>query len=138
MISDIRTFISTQILALYPDFREWKDAFNIENIPSTIFNKSFHIFYTIPNADKMQTTIMDSIDVTLKLFFKGERDTQIALDSAMDTAHLIRLNIISKSATPSGYLSIDNNSIEASPLESNDNKIVITLTFTAKKYFTNC
>lgn len=137
-ISTVRADFLALIKEIIPTAKEWKDAFNFENIPSTIFNNSVHISYSVDSVEKGQTTITDSINVVVRLFFSGNRNPQEALDSAMDTSHLVRLNCISISNKPEGYLSIDSVSIIPEALDTNDNKMIVTLTFNAKKYFTNC
>jgi hypothetical protein len=138
MISGVRTIFRNFILTVDPTFKEWVDAFNTDNVPSSIFNKTYHIFYSIPNSVRGQTTTTDEINITVKLFFSGHRIPQSALDAAMDTAHLIRLQCTSRSLTPVGYLGIECTSIVPEALSTNDNKFIVTLTFTAAKYFTNC
>jgi len=130
MISDIRSFIKARILAEDADFKEWKDGFNRDNIPSTLFNKSFFISYSLPSNIKTDSSWTDdSVSASAELFFKGYINIQDALDSAMNTAD----NIYRRASNSVNYTNeikkVDGVSIIPEPLISNDNSIIITITW---------
>ncbi len=131
MISDVRSYVSARILEIDSDFREWNDGFNKDNIPSSLLDKSFFVEYGLETPDQENTFITDTIAVTLTVFFKGFRNVKVALDSSMDLADDIRINVLSKAKLgASNYLNITNLSMESSPIdESNDNSIAIEMTF---------
>lgn len=131
MISGARSYISARILEIDSDFEEWEDGFNKDNIPSSLMDKSFFIEYALETPTQENTFIIDTTSATLTLFFKGFRNIKEALDSSMDLADTIRINVLSKAKIATGnYLNIINLSLVPSPIdESNDNSIAIEMTF---------
>ena len=65
------------ILTTQCGFTEWTDAFNIENIPSTILDESWHIDF----GDTLKATTLGGnvqgveVGIIIQLFFKSFRDT---------------------------------------------------------------
>lgn len=138
MISSIRKYIKSQVSAVDSDFKEWKDVFNIENIPSNIYNKSYHLIYSINSTEKLQGIITYSIGVTLTLFYKADRTVQDNFDLAMDTANDISLRVCNihnvyefqeVEDLDAAILDPNINSIIPSNPVSNDNRIIITMEF---------
>jgi len=144
-ISKVRDYTIQQVLGVDSDFKEWTDGFNSENIPSTLFNKAFHIFYTIPSIVDGQSYITNSVSLTLKLFFKGYRDPAEAIDTAMDTASDI-VAAMKSIHNVQLYRSTDDLPIQnvvplsqiAEPLENNDNNVIITMEFDMNIIQTTC
>jgi hypothetical protein len=125
-------------LAVDSDFREHKDGFNDENIGRNIFNKSYHITMSNPsNADTDGCRIEDDISVTAKLFFKGGKTSKIqgVLDAALDTGHNYKLKASNFNDFPSVIKRVVGNSVVPSPLDTNDNSIIITVEFTVLSIF---
>ncbi len=136
MISDVRTYLKAQLIATNSDFREWRDGFNRDNIPKSVFNKSFFISYS--NSSNNLTSgqmVDDNISATVELFFKGFRDPQEAIDVAMDLAHLFKLRASDPCNFTSGIKHVVGNSITPEPVVSNDNSIIITLDFSLRMIF---
>lgn len=131
MISGIREYIDDRVKEIDSDFSEWEDGFNMENIPSTLMDKSFFVEYGISSVADDKTLIIDTIEVTLRLFFKGFRNVKDALDNSMDLADNIRINILGKgNIANSDYLTAQNTGMVASQInESNDNSLVVEMTF---------
>jgi hypothetical protein len=65
-------------------FTEWEDAFQDDNIPSTLLDRSF--FQLITNASGVQTN-NNSIEVTtlveVRCFFKGYNTPRVAYEEAI-------------------------------------------------------
>ena len=75
-------------------YKEWKDGFNRDNIPSTELDNAYFMSYSISAIDSGIVS-EDSIAVTLELFSKGFRDPQTAIDTAMEKANELRLSLCS-------------------------------------------
>lgn len=134
MISDVRSYCNDRVIQVDSDFRQWADAFNKENIPSNILDKSFFIEYDVAGTVPLDTYVEDTISVTLSLFFKGYSNPQAALDNAIDTAEKMRENIIGiVNIRDSSFLTVEPSSITPLPVDtSNDNSIVIEMVFIFK------
>lgn len=135
---DIRTYFRNQLLAVDPDFREHKDGFNSENIGKNIFNKSFHIIMANPsNIVTDNCRVEDNISVTASLFFKGGKTSKIqaSLDEALDIGHNYKLKASNIKDFPSVIKRVVGNSVVPSPLDTNDNSIIITVEFTVLGVF---
>ncbi len=137
-LSQVRTYFQTIIAAVDSDYREWVDAFNVENIPSSVFNKSRHYeIDQVSSGPLNDRAIVDDMSVNIRLFYSGFRDVATALATAIDGAHNFRTSAVSPSNAMSGT-NIKNvvcNSIRPEPLESNDNKIKVTMNFTVELAF---
>lgn len=120
------------------DFKEWDDAFNIENIPSTILDKSWHVGYSsFTYQGSAQNCLGYSCPVTLSLFLKGYRHPQEAIDSALFFADAITKEV----CKPSNRLNqayIKNvlpGTIRMRALaQDNDNTVVLELGFNFNVY----
>lgn len=145
IISKVRTYLKNQVIAVDSDFKEHEDAFNVDNIPGTLKNKSFHIDYSIDNSQEFDTHLEDDVSATLTLFFKGYRTPAKALDVAMDLANDIRIKAVSIATVESFKITDDNPifgvsclSIKPSPVPTNDNQIIIELEFNLRIAQTIC
>ena len=111
-------------------YRFWPDGFNIENIPSTVFNKAFHIEVTGTNSNEYGNLCqIRNTNFILRVFVKGFRDVGGMIDTSLDYADDILANITSipERLSVDGVLNIHSESIDLRPLESNDNAIIIEL-----------
>ncbi len=79
----IRPYFKTHLNAL--GFKEWKDAFNVSNIPSTLVQGSYHVLspggqrraaYNQQDQGIIQNT-------QVRVFYKGYRSPADAVDAAM-------------------------------------------------------
>lgn len=86
--ADLRPYFQARFANVDSDLKEWCDAFNIENIPSTIIDKSYHIregaFTYVGTA---QTCMSFSCPVNLTVCFKGYGDPKEAIDTALKMAN---------------------------------------------------
>lgn len=137
MISRVRQYINSVIKDVDPKFQEWKDAFNVDNIPSNIYNKSYHFSYSVPTIAKEQALLDYEIAGELLIHYKTDRYPQDDFDSAMDTAEEIGIKVSSLSGIYDFESLRDNpiynaqiNSIEPSFPASNDNRVIVTIQFT--------
>lgn len=128
----IRTFLTDRLIEIDSDFTVFDNGFNSDQVGSDNYNKRFHIFYgSVATTTSNQNTTTDNVTATTTLYFSGSRNSTDELDSAMDIANQYRINCLRR-AKYAGQTFIKNvvcQSIEAEPLETNDNAIMIKLTF---------
>lgn len=136
MISEARDYIKGRVLDIDSSFKEHADAFNSDNIPKTLKNKSFFIKYdNTSNNVSASNWVDDNISVELDLFFKGYRSTQQALDDSMDLAHRIKLSACNICNWVEPIKHVSGDSVISEAVVSNDNQIIIRLQFTLKMVF---
>lgn len=128
----IRTFLTDRLVEIDSDFTVFDNGFTSDQVGSDNFNKRFHIFYgNVATTSSNQNTTSDVVTATTTLFFSGSRNSTDELDEAMDIANKYRINCLRRNKY-SGQTFIKNvvcQSIEAIPLDTNDNAISIKLTF---------
>ncbi len=130
--SKVRDYVNS-IIGTY-NLKKWDDAFNIDNIPTTLIDNGYHLSYSVPTITKQQRTIEAGFSVTLNFFFKGYKTPSQKLDDAMDLVASISRDLASQDNVASfrvtdDYPIQDCNPISQVPtfIESNDNIIIITL-----------
>lgn len=89
--STIRTYFEERMATVDSELKEWEDAFNIDNIPSSILDKSWHIQFNpfSYNTGGAHTCLSFTCPVTLNVFFKGYRNPKEAIDTALIFADAI-------------------------------------------------
>lgn len=132
--STIRPYFQERMFAVDVELREWEDAFNIENIPSSILDKSWHLDFSnfSYNTGGAHTCLSFEVPLNLSVFFKGYRNPVEAIDTALVFADAIvkecmnpvhRLNQISiKNILPNGINLKDLS-------DSNDNTVILEIKF---------
>lgn len=134
----IRSFLEARLLEVDSDFEVHPDAFSTDNIGANDFDKRYHIFYgNVATSVSNQVTTSDDVTSTVKLYFNGFRDATESLDSAMDAANRFRIQCLKMNflSNQSFIKRVVCNSIQANPLNTNDNAIEIVLTFNIKVMF---
>tara|TARA_Y100001972_G_C7611003_1_gene306291 strand:+ start:755 stop:1180 length:426 start_codon:yes stop_codon:yes gene_type:complete len=137
-ISAIRAYFKSRIQEEIPRAFEHKDAINIENMPVSARDKTFHISYQ--NSSNITTDgdhIADNISVTVTLLFKGFRDVQSTFDSSSDTCHRIKRRACNIANFTNGIkrVTCDNITITESD-DTNDNFLECRLEFSIRMDFT--
>ena len=132
----IRPYFEERLNAVDKELKEWEDAFNIENIPSSILDKSWHIsFDTFNYTGTAHTCLSFDCPVTLNVFLKGYRNPKEAIDTALIFADAIikectnpvhRLNQSKIKNVLPGLMNVR----EYAP--SNDNAAVLEMQFTCE------
>lgn len=116
------------------NLKEWKDGFNIENIPSTTLHKSYHITQGIASGVSLnQNDQVLEFPMTIELFIKGQKDAASAVDSCIELAE----DLIKECVAPANRLTqttgIKNIIFENASFEpydiSNDNSMIAKVTF---------
>jgi hypothetical protein len=89
--STLRPYFEQRMLAVDAELKEWEDGFNIDNIPSSILDKSWHIQFNpfSYNTGGAHTCLSFNCPVTLNVFFKGYRNPKEAIDTALIFADAI-------------------------------------------------
>lgn len=117
-------------------FKEWEDGFNFENIPRNIFDKAYHITWSIAGVETSGQILENQVDTEVRVFFKGFRDPSSAIDQAMAEAVALRQSILSPvniaSFTEEVILGITSVSIIPEPVPSNDNSFIVVMSFNTR------
>ena len=128
----VRPLFARRLAAL--GFEQWKDAFNIENIPASRLSKAFHI-ETITGAGRKQNQSDQelNVDVTVRIWEKGFKNPSDALDRGFFNLDRICGDILSSSVRLVHPIkNITLGAVTLEPIDqSNDNTIVVTIGFTA-------
>lgn len=137
-LSQIRTYFNTRIAAVDSTYFEWNLAFDPNNIPRNLKNRSYYIkIGQVSSGPLGDQFVQDQAAVTLQLYFNGQRDTQSLVDTAIDEAHDIRMECVSVANAMSGT-NIKNvvcNSITSETLSGSDNSVIVTLEFSVRLVF---
>jgi len=124
------------------DFRAHSDGFDFNNVPKSLFHKAYHLLPIFsPSTALQDKTINDTAKWELRLFWKGFRDPQAAIDEALDTMHLIRIEAVK----PENAMQSDPNikkvvvdSYDPQFVGDNNNAIIILMTFSVDLLFSGC
>lgn len=134
----IRTYLTDRLLEVDPDFEVYDSAFANDFIGDNNFNKRFHIFYgPIATTVANQNTTNDDATAVVTLYFRGYRDSNEALDEAMDIANKYRINCL----RPLNLLNQTHikrvlcTSIAPEQMPENDQQFKISLTFSIQTIF---
>lgn len=132
-LSLVRPYFKARCLAV--GLTEHPDEFNIDNIPSTIIDKSFHVGLTSANGDKLNQNDQEiSAPVEVVFYYKGFRDPSDGLDKAIAKSE----ELIKEAERPSNRLgacikNVNLNSIVYEALSlGNDNVIRTRIVFNIK------
>ena len=88
--STIKPYFQEALSAVHPDLKEWEDAFNLDNIPSSVLDKSWHIrLQPSSYVRAAHTSLLFRAPVTLSICFKGYRNPKEAVDTALEFADAI-------------------------------------------------
>ena len=132
--STLKPYFQSRMEAVDTELREWEDAFNVDNIPSTILDKSWHITFSPAsyNTGGAHTCLSFECPITLRVFFKGYRNPREAVDMALIFADAI-LKECTKPVQRLNQPSIKNvlpNNVDIRELsDSNDNAAILEISF---------
>jgi len=131
-LKDVRPYFRTALNGL--GFSEWDDAFNYENVPDTIIDKSYHLgTISSSNVVMQQRKLSYTASINVKVFFKGFREPKEALDEAMIQGDNILAAVLKPSTRNAGATlkNVNFDSLEAVPMDvSNDNVVRLEIGFT--------
>lgn len=126
----VRSYFRTRMNEL--NFKEWKDGFNFENIPSTLLNNSYHIESNQTKGEKLnQNDQVILSTVSIRLFKKGYKDPASAIDLTIQDQENILLEILNpQNRIGGGIKTIKYLGSNIEPLNTdNDNAIILKLDF---------
>lgn len=81
-------------------FEEWRDAFDVENIPETDLDRAYHLTLGIADIGPANQSVTPfDIQVIVQLFFKGytNNDSSATVDEIVFQAEIVLTNILSSS-----------------------------------------
>ena len=113
-------------------YKEWKDAFNFENIPGNMFDKAYHLDIQIPTITLGQQWYENTLVITARFFRKGGRSVVDVLDEAMEDVNCIKVELSKLPLYVDVAQSLGANSLTSAPLTSNDNQMIIELSLTCR------
>jgi hypothetical protein len=117
-------------------YREWTDFINIENIPETILDKSYHIRVGSISRDSQANGLTARQTATVKVFFKGFRSPASADDKAYLELETILAEILAIKYRTTGVGGLRNvvfNSASTEALTiSNDSVVILTIEFNCR------
>lgn len=128
----IRQYLTDRLLETDPDFEVYDSTFSNNFVGDNNFNKRFHIFYgNVTGTLANQNTTTDTVNATVRLFFRGMRDSNETLDEAMDIANVYRMACLRQSnlVTQIHIKRVFCNSIVAESMPDNDQHFVVNLEF---------
>lgn len=86
----LRQYFVDRMRNVDADLREWEDAFNVENIPASILDKSWHLsFSPFQYTGTAHTCLNFNAPTLLRVFLKGYRYPKEAVDRALNMADAI-------------------------------------------------
>lgn len=134
-LTDVRAYFRTRMNAL--SYKEWDDGFNVQNIPSTILNGSYHIETgSISGRPSPHIGHEFEYPVTVRLFLKGYRTPASAIDNSITAGQNILSGVLATAnrlGNGSTIMDIVPVSIEPIRLDgTNDNSVILELQFVAR------
>ena len=131
-LSNVRGYFRTHFDAA--GYEEWTDAFNRDDIPHSIINKSYHILNpTIvqTNHNQLHLELVETVEATFIL--KGYRTPADAVDDAHTEIEALLDRILGHSNRTKSVAGIKNvvlDNIDIEPYsEDNDNMVRVTMRF---------
>jgi hypothetical protein len=139
-LSQIRNYINQRMAVVEPDFQEWQDALNLDNIPRTLLDKTYHIaINTVTSTPQTDMHIEDSGSATITIFKRTFNDEVGARDTVLDTAHCIRMDLIKPlnvNAFSGDIDAVESVTIVNEEIDvSNDNVIKVEMEFNFRLFF---
>lgn len=133
MISDVLTYARARLSAL--GYTEWEDAFNFENLPKGRIDRAFHVQLGAPTGGNVgQDNQEIEVPFTVRVFVSPAKNTKSNYSTAVSKTDTIIADLL-KSTNRLGQAGLKNISFNTATLEpiadSNDNGVIVELTFTA-------
>jgi hypothetical protein len=120
-------------------FAEWADGFATDNIPANILDRAYHVqIGPITGTGQNQSTQETEATVTIRMFFKGFVDSQLAVDTAIEMSETVMKDCVNPATrtTTAGIKNVIFNETNIDPIDaSNDNAVVVTSSFTVRVIF---
>lgn len=93
----IKPYVRLRLGEVDTGFKEWVDYFNLDNIPSNIYDKAFHVSIGDTSGGTLNALHQQlSTSITISLFFKGYRNVSENVDRGI----LLAENLIEQMHEP--------------------------------------
>lgn len=128
---DVVTFFRDEFEAL--NFDEWPEPFSADNIPDTIYDRAFNIEVgAITGGAANQRAHDFFMDVTVRVYFKGFRDSFEARDESLTELDTIYTAILAPAKRIGSVIKdvVPNTAQPVRQSETQDNNTVLELSFT--------
>lgn len=134
-LTTIKPFFRTRLNEL--GLKEHKDVFNLDNIPSSLLDGSYHI--AMGDAQGVQTTASDVVinqSAEVRFFFKGFRNVEEADIKARQKANEVISSVcfVGNHSTTIKGVYLDSFICEPFENDQNDNVVVGILTFSVRTH----
>ena len=131
-LANARSYLKTRMDGL--GFTEWRDGFATDNIPETVLDRAYHVLVeNIDGGPINHTHQTMSIQVSLKVFFRGYRDVTEAIDDSILSVETIVKDLCKVSNRTSELLNVIFNGAAFTPLNAfNDNSVLVDMDLTAE------
>jgi hypothetical protein len=129
-LTAVRPYFKTQLGTL--GYKEHKDAFNVENVPSQALAKTYQLNIGSPRQVMVdQQSINIQTPVTLTMYGKAAKDTTISTDAAFEMVEeVVTLLMRPTNRLTQTFKNLLLLSVEVVPIdESNDNAIEVRMNF---------
>lgn len=112
-------------------YTEWRDAFPSDNIPANLLDKSYHLRFGTCTEDQTNPTDVEvTQEINLSCFFKGFREPELAVDTAVVEAEKIIQKLCNLSAADDfGLKQVRFQSFSIEPFEDEIQDNVVRLDF---------
>lgn len=132
-LSDVRTTLRDRVISL--QYEELASAFDTNNLPETVVDKTFHIGVLGGKAKpiSMDDLILDN-DVEIVVWRRGFREAASAIDAALMAICEIASSLLAVDfRTKPAYRNIQMEGYKLEPIaDDNDNTVKATMTFTVQ------
>lgn len=129
-LAAVKPYFRTKLKTL--GHTEWTDAFNFENIPSTVLDKCFHLeFGNFEPGQQNNNAIEFEQKCIVRMFTKGFVNTATAMDTAITRVEAFIIVALGRSRlTTTGIKNVKMTSMTFEPIaESNDNVVMARMEF---------
>jgi hypothetical protein len=130
-LSDVRPYFRTQLDSLA--FTEWEDAFQDDNIPSTLMDRAyFQSLVGVTGTETGATHLEMTATVEVRCYFKGYREPAVALDEAIDRSEEVIkacCNTLNQAGTGIKGVYLVSLGLEPLNLDTNDNVVRAVMVF---------
>lgn len=140
LISDLRTYFDDRIKAVDINYTFVDDPFGDDSISENFGDSYYKLWFTGLERVKAANSYVDTIQASIEIYSEECRDNTGAFDTIYNKAIEISDYIIDPAClnTVTSITDIQLNTIEPSPIESNDKMVKVVLLFTIRKDFKFC
>lgn len=135
-LTSSRSYFRSRLNSL--GYKEWTDGFNVENIPKSLLDGSYHISSGSVSPTPSNHQVHEFVsDVLIRVYLKGYRDPAQAIDKAFEKAELVLGAVLlpSMRLAQDCIKDIEPGVIDVEALSaSNDNSVILNMNFSVKTF----